>query len=100
MINLSDVKKALQITSTTLDDELTTLIDAAILDMGIAGVDKDISTATDDPLVKRAVTAYVGYQFNLTHGSMDRSKAFKVSYDEMKAQMGMSSSYTVYASEE
>ena len=95
---LERVKLALQISIDDFDSELMDLIGAAAKDLGIAGVDAIvISTDTNDYLIIRAIIAYVGYQFELTNGSMDRSKAFKKSYDEQKAQMGMASGYTTWS---
>lgn len=95
---LERVKLALLITGNDFDSELNDLIQAAAKDLGIAGVDTlVISTDTDDALLIRAVITYCGYQFELMHGSMDRSDAFKKSYDEQKAQMGMASGYTTWS---
>ena len=95
---LNKVKLALLISSNDFDSELTDLIGAAFIDLNIGDVDPDktISTTTD-PAIIRAVISYCGYQFELLHGSIERSQAFKKSYDEQKAQMGMSSSYTVWS---
>lgn len=95
---LDRVKLALLIMTDDFDSELNDLIDAAAKDLGIAGVDAlVISTDTDDALLVRAIITYCGYQFELIHGSMDRSNAFKKSYDEQKAQMGMASGYTTWS---
>ena len=95
---LDRVKLALLITGDDFDSELTDLIDAAAKDLGIAGVDAlVISTDTNDALIIRAIITYVGYQFELMHGSMDRSAAFKKSYDEQMAQMGMATGYTTWS---
>ena len=95
---LERVKLALLITTDDFDSELNDLINAAAKDLGIAGVDGlVITTETDDALLIRAIITYVGYQFELIHGSMDRSGAFKKSYDEQKAQMGMATVYTTWS---
>lgn len=95
---LERVKLALLITTDDFDSELNDLINAATKDLGIAGVDGlVITTETDDALLIRAIITYVGYQFELIHGSMDRSDAFKKSYDEQKAQMGMATGYTTWS---
>ena len=92
---LDRVKLALLITGDDFDSELTDLIDAAAKDLGIAGVDAlVISTDTNDALIIRAIITYVGYQFELMHGSMDRSAAYKKSYDEQKAQLATCTGYT------
>ena len=95
---LDKVKLALLISTNDFDSELVDLIGAAFIDLNIGDVDPDktVSTTTD-PAIIRAVCCYCGYQFELLHGSIERSNAFKKSYDEQKAQMGMSSGYTVWS---
>ena len=95
---LDKVKRALLISSEDFDDELTDLIGAAVLDLNIAGVD-DMTVVSDNPtdkLIIRAICSYCGYQFELIHGTLDRSDAFKRSYDEQKAQLGMATGYTTW----
>ncbi|MBQ1297456.1 MAG: DNA-packaging protein [Clostridiales bacterium] len=91
---LDRVKLALLISSNDFDDELEDLIGAAVLDLNIAGVDE---VSQDDKLVIRAICSYCGYQFELMHGTLDRANAFKKSYDEQKAQLGMATNYTTWA---
>jgi hypothetical protein len=94
---LDRVKLALLISGNDFDSELTDLIKAAVMDLGIAGVDAlVVTTDTNDALVIRAIITYVGYQFEIIHGSMDRAAAFKKSYDEQKAQMSMATGYTTW----
>lgn len=94
---LERVKLALLISGNDFDSELMDDINAAAKDLGIAGVEGlTVSTDSDDALVIRAIITYCGYQFELMHGSLDKSEAFKKSYDEQKAQMGMATSYTVW----
>ena len=94
---LDRVKLALLISGNDFDSELTDMIDAAAKDLGIAGVDAlVISTDTNDALIIRAIITYCGYQFEIVHGSLDRSAAFKKSYDEQKAQLGMATGYTTW----
>lgn len=90
MVNASilmAVKLSLRITTRAFDSELSDLIDAALLDLGIAGVTKDDTT---NPLIKRAVTTYVRMHF----GQPDDYDRLKASYDEQKAQMSMATGYT------
>ena len=95
---LNRVKLALLITTNDFDSELNNLIDAAAKDLGIAGVDAlVISTDTNDALIIQAIITYCGYQFEILHGSLERSSAFKKSYDEQKAQLGMASGYTIWS---
>lgn len=95
---LNKVKLSLLISTNDFDSELTDLIGAAFIDLNLGDVDpaKTESTTTD-PAIIRAVCCYCGYQFELLHGSLERSSAYKRSYDEMKAQMGMATGYTIWS---
>lgn len=90
---LTAVKLALRITTTAYDSELNTLIDAALLDMGIAGVTNDDDT---DALVLRAIITYCRLHF----GQPDDYDRLKASYDEQKAQLGMATGYTTWSEDE
>lgn len=85
---LEKVKTALRITTDAYNGELLALIEAARLDLNIAGVEKCVP----DALVERAVITYCRLHFgDLADGAYDRLKA---SYDEQKAQMSMATGYT------
>ena len=88
MAILEKVRKALRITKTDYDDELTDLIASALLDLGVAGVDPD----DVDELVETAIITYCKMNFGLPE-DYDR---LKKSYDEQKAQMSNASGYTVW----
>ena len=95
---LDKVKLALLISFDDFDDELNDLIGAAVLDLNIAGVD-DETTVSDNPtdkLIVRAICSYCGYHFELERGTLDKSDAFKRSYDEQKAQLSMATNYTTW----
>ncbi len=95
---LDKVKLSLLITEDDFDDELNNLINSACKDLGIAGVEGDsVTIDTDDAIVVQAIITYCGYQFEMMHGSLDRSNAYKKSYDEQKAQLGMATGYTVWS---
>ena len=97
---LDKVKLALLISTSDFDSELTYMIGAAFIDLNMGDIDPDITVSTTtDPAIIRAVCTYCGYQFELLHGSLERSSAFKKSYDEQKAQMGMATGYTVWSDE-
>lgn len=92
---LDRVKLALQIADSVFDTELSELIDAAVIDLNIAGVRGDrVSSTTTDAIVVRAIISYCVYQFELSHGNLDRANALKVAYDEQKAQLSMATNYT------
>jgi len=86
---LSAVKMALRVTTTAYDSELNTLINAALLDMGIAGVTNDDDT---DEIVLRAIITYCRLNF----GKPDDYDRLKASYDEQKAQLSMATGYTTW----
>ena len=87
------VKLALRITTDAFNEEIQDLINAACLDLGIAGViESQAVTTSDNALIIRAVTTYCKLHFgNPTEKDYDRLKA---SYDEQKAQLATSTGYT------
>lgn len=84
---LSKVKLALRITTNAYDDELNGLIEAAKLDLGIAGV---IIPEELDAIVSLAIITYCKCHF----GEPDEYDRLKASYDEQKAQLSMCTGYT------
>lgn len=88
---LASIKVSLRIVGNAFDDEIVDLADAALLDLGIAGVDGTSAVITD-PLVLRAVTTYCKMHF----GEPDEYDRLKKSYDEQKAQMSMATGYTTW----
>lgn len=92
---LNDVKAALRIAVSDYDDEIQDLINAAFADLGIVDINAELLTETDTlPLIKRAVITYC--KMNFGYLSQDQAAKFKVSYDEQKAQLLMSSKYTTW----
>lgn len=94
---LDDVKLALRLTTDAYDYELTDLVNAAQLDLGVAGV---VIPETDEgetleALVKRAVITYCKIHF----GSPQDFDRLKKSYDEQKAQMATATGYTNWGDE-
>ena len=89
MTLLDKIKLALRITVNNYDTDLTALIDAAKLDLGIAGV---VIPSVLDAIVERAIISYCKLHFSaLSDGEWSRLKA---SYDEQKAQLGTATGYT------
>jgi hypothetical protein len=84
---LEMVKTALRIKTTAYDSELTYLIAAAKLDLGIAGV---VVPEELDEIVKRAIITFCKLSFGLPE-DYDR---LKMSYDEQKAQLITATGYT------
>lgn len=95
MALLDKVKVACRVTSTAYDEELTDLIAAALVDMGITDIKSGILTEDNsDPLVQRAVITYCKINFGFATLAEDQYNRLKESYDEQKAQMLMNSNYT------
>ena len=88
---LDKVKTAMRIVTSDFDEELTDLISAGLADLGIAGVDGELAVITNS-LVRQAVITYCKMHF----GEPDEYERLKTSYDEQKAQLSMSTGYTVW----
>ena len=92
MAMIDDVRMALRISTLSFDNELSDLIDAAKLDLGIAGVEVP---STIDAIVKKAIITYCKMSFGLPE---DYEK-LKASYDEQKAQLSNATNYTNWGDE-
>lgn len=86
---LDKVKLALRITTDAFDSELNDLIDAAKLDLGIAGV---VLPDELDAICQKAIITYCKVNF----GEPDDYDRLKASYDEQKAQLSMATGYTTW----
>ena len=96
MAMIDKVRNALRISVTdnaALNEELTDLISAAQLDLGVAGV---VVPAEIDTLVQKAIITYCKMSFGLPE-DYDRLKR---SYDEQKAQLSNATGYTVWEESE
>ena len=88
---LDKTKTALRVTVDNYDSDLTDLITAAKLDLGIAGV--QLPSALD-AVCERAIITYCRVHFSaLSDGEFSRLKA---SYDEQKAQLSTATGYTTW----
>ena len=83
---LEYIKTALRVKTNAYDTEINNLINAAKLDLGIAGV-----AVVDDPLVNTAIATYCKIHF----GECDNYDKLKASYDEQKAQLMIAGGYRV-----
>ena len=92
---LAPVKLALRITTDAFDSEITDRIQAAMLDLGVAGV---ILPSELNTLVGQAVITYVKMNFgdpdSMGTASLSRYDRLKKSYDEQKAQLVTCTGYT------
>ena len=84
---IAAAEMALRITTTTFDSEIGDLLDAAFLDLGVAGVQVPDEI---DALVKQAALTYVKMHF----GQPDEYDRLKKSYEEQKAQLATATGYT------
>lgn len=94
---LEKVRAALRITTQAYDSELEDLIEAAKLDLNVAGVSNDELMAgneVNDKLLIRAITTYC--KLNFGEPSQINYSAWFASYQEQKAQLSMNRSYTEF----
>lgn len=97
---LNSVKLALRITTDAFNGEITALINAALADLGIAGVDLNTvgESYLTNPLIINAVITYA--KINFGQVETDVYNRLKASYDEQKAQLSMATGYTVWTAAE
>lgn len=84
---LEKVKLALRINTDAFNSEITALINAAKLDLGIAGVELP---AELDAICELAIITFCKMHF----GAPDEYERLKRSYDEQKAQLATCTGYT------
>ena len=91
MALLNDVKMALRVTTEAYDTELTELINSAQKDLGIAGVE----VPENDAVVNTAIKTYCKINFGTPNPA--NWEYLKKSYDEQKAQLSTSSTYSDFS---
>ena len=84
---INSAKLAKRMMTSAFDTEVERLLDAALLDLGCAGVAVPVEL---DPLVSQAAITY----FLMNFGEPDNYDRLKASYDEQKAQLSMRTGYT------
>lgn len=84
---IAKAKMAGRITTDAFDTQISSLLDAAALDLGVAGV---AIPSTLDALVEQAEVTY----FLLHFGDPDNYDRLERSYNEQKAQLSMCTGYT------
>lgn len=87
---VATAKLARRLTTTAYDAEVRRLLETAILDLGIAGVEVP---ETVDALATQAAITY----FLMHFGAPDNYSDLKASYDEQKAQLSMATGHTVWS---
>ena len=90
MALIDNAKMAMRVVTTAYDQEIQAYIDAAKLDLGIAGV--EIPEAAD-ALVNKAIITYVRMSF----GAPVNYDKLKAAYDEQKAQLQTATGYTEWS---
>lgn len=84
-------RAALRINHPKHDDEIIDLIAAARADLrGIGGIKAEKVYDESDPLIKRAITAYVKSEFGLDNSDADK---YRASYEALKKHLMLSSEY-------
>jgi len=83
---LEKVKPALRVTNNYLNPEIQGLIDAAMLDLEITGV----NTASGDAIIERAVITYCKANFGYDNPEAER---FERSYVLLKQHLSLSGNY-------
>ena len=89
MTLLQKVKLSLRLTTDAYNDDITGLINAAKIDLGIAGV---VLPDSLDAICERAIITYCKLHF--LGLSENEWKQLKESYDEQKAQLVTATGYT------
>lgn len=84
---IAKAKLARRIKTNAYDTQISDLLDAAFLDMGVAGV---VIPSPADVLVETAAITYVGMRF----GQPDDYAELRDAYNEQKAQLSMCTGYT------
>lgn len=84
---LTSTKTALRVVTDAFNEQITLLLDAALLDLGVAGV---VVPSEASPLVQQACITYVRMHF----GEPDDYDRLKRSYDEQKAQLATCTGFT------
>lgn len=80
-------KLAARIKTDAFNEQIADLLDAALLDLGVAGVE---APETSNVLVSQAAITY----FLMHFGQPDNYDRLKASYDEQKAQLATCTGYT------
>lgn len=91
---LDKVKLALRLSGTALDGEVSDLINAAIADLRLVGINipaeaGSSSKTLGDPLLDRAVVLYTKAEF----GFNDDAERYRNAYDYLKCALSLAADY-------
>lgn len=84
MVTVEEIKAAIRVTSSKLDNEVQETINAALLDLGTAGVQE-----VDDALVAQAVKQYARWYFNY----MGKAEQYQKAYADLKSALSLIPEY-------
>ena len=79
-------RSLLRITSSAMDEEIIDLVDAALGDMGLSGVEN----LTIDANIKRAISLYLKWQFGYDNPDADRLQR---AYESLKGHLSLAGEY-------
>ena len=91
---LDDVRSALRVDGNELDAEIQGLIDAAVADLTLSGVDPAKAQAMTDPLIRRAVIIYCRAAFDYADASAEK---LLQSYEMLKRHLTLAEDYRAVA---
>ncbi len=86
MTLLEEVRTNLRIHTTALDDDIRADIDAALIQLGISGVENRVE---NDPLVAKAVKLYCRWQNDF----LGKGEQYGAAFEALKIAMALSSDY-------
>lgn len=86
---MEKIKQALRIKISSLDDEITDLIEACKIDLKLAGIKK---ISEDDPLIQQAIKVYCKANFGLDNKD---SEKYQRSYESLKVSLALCGDYNV-----
>lgn len=89
------VKTSLRVTTDAYDTELNTLIKAALIDLGLAGITNEVlAEASTDPLINLAVQLFCKRYFSRTIA--EEQEALGDAYFSIKSLLRSSTGYTMW----
>jgi len=88
---LDDARKALRMSNTALDSEITDLVNGARQDLILSGILSTKANDDTDALIKRAIIIYCKAYFGFDNPDAER---LQKSYDSLKMSLVLSTDYT------
>lgn len=85
MITAEQVRKKMRISHTHMDDDISSNIEAAQLDMSRVGINMEV----DDALMDKCIELYCKAQFDY----LGKGEQFQENYEELRDAMSMAEAY-------